>query len=178
MRTHEQLALFSKGKSKINKVWVNKIENDLLIAPHNITADLKRLIGKLKGFSSGDDFMMWRDGAKWFGEKKVKHAITASKTKKSCSARSCYDSHIIGKRLSSVLRVHKEHYKFKHPTQKPVELMKQLVQLVSKEGDLICDPFMGSGSTEKACKELTRNFVGIEIDDEYFDIAKEDIENY
>jgi len=80
--------------------------------------------------------------------------------------------------LKGNVRVHKEHYKFKHPTQKPVELMKQLIQLVTQEGDMVCDPFMGSGSTGKAAKELKRKFIGIEIDNEYFEIAKEGIEEH
>lgn|SRR5574343_389576 len=58
-----------------------------------------------------------------------------------------------------------------HPTQKPSELVKQLLEVYSKDGDTICDPFMGSGTTGVACKNLNRNFIGIELDKEYYDIA-------
>ena len=64
-----------------------------------------------------------------------------------------------------------------HPTQKPVELMKELITVHSKEGDVILDPFMGSGSTGVACKLLNRDFIGIEIDENYYEIARERIEN-
>ena len=63
-----------------------------------------------------------------------------------------------------------------HDTEKPVELMKILVENSSNEGDVVLDSFMGIGSTGIACKELNRNFIGIEIDEKYFNIAKERIE--
>lgn len=60
-----------------------------------------------------------------------------------------------------------------HPTEKPVELMKILVENSSDLGEAVLDPFMGSGSTGVACQELGREFVGFEIDEKYFNIAKE-----
>ena len=62
-----------------------------------------------------------------------------------------------------------------HPTQKPVYVMKWLLERLTNEGDLILDPFMGSGSTGVACKELNRRFIGIELDEKYFNIAQERI---
>lgn len=58
-----------------------------------------------------------------------------------------------------------------HPTQKPVELMKILIDLTTIEGQTVLDPFCGSGSTLLAAKQLNRNYIGIEINKEYFDIA-------
>ena len=63
-----------------------------------------------------------------------------------------------------------------HPTEKPVELNKIMIENSSNENDVILDPFMGTGSTALACKELNRNFIGIEIDEKYFEIAKNRIE--
>lgn len=59
-----------------------------------------------------------------------------------------------------------------HPTVKPIALMEYLVKLVSREGQVILDPFMGSGTTGMACKKLNREFVGIEMMPEYMEIAK------
>lgn len=59
-----------------------------------------------------------------------------------------------------------------HPTQKPVELMQHYIENSSEVGDTILDPFMGSGSTGVAAKNLNRKFIGIELDEEYFKIAK------
>ena len=62
-----------------------------------------------------------------------------------------------------------------HPTVKPLALMKYLVKLISREGQTVLDPFMGSGTTGIACKELNRNFIGIEMNGEYMEIAKKRI---
>ena len=56
----------------------------------------------------------------------------------------------------------------KHPTEKPLSLFKYLLQTYSDKSDTILDPFMGSGTTGVAAKELRRNFIGIEIDPTYF----------
>ena len=64
-----------------------------------------------------------------------------------------------------------------HPAVFPLELAHDHIISWSNEGDTILDPFMGSGTTGVACKKLNRNFIGIELDSEYFKIAKERIEN-
>ena len=56
--------------------------------------------------------------------------------------------------------------------------MKILVENSSQENELVLDPFMGIGSTGIACKELNRDFIGVEIDDKYYNIANSRIENY
>ena len=64
-----------------------------------------------------------------------------------------------------------------HPSQKPVDLLEYLIKTYTDEGDLILDFTMGSGSTGCAAKNLNRDFIGIELDKNYFNIAKERIEN-
>lgn len=58
-----------------------------------------------------------------------------------------------------------------HPTEKPISLMAELVELFTDRGDVVCDPFAGSGTTGVACVKLGRQFIGVEIDPKYFDIA-------
>ena len=60
-----------------------------------------------------------------------------------------------------------------HTTQKPVYLMNEIIKIHTNEGQTVLDPFMGSGTTGVACKNLNRNFIGIELDEKYFNIAKE-----
>lgn len=60
----------------------------------------------------------------------------------------------------------------KHPTQKPVKLMEYFVRLLSNPGDVVLDPFMGSGSTGVASKRLGRSFLGVELGKDYFSIAE------
>ena len=62
-----------------------------------------------------------------------------------------------------------------HPTQKPVALMEYLIKTYTNEGETVLDFTMGSGTTGVACKNLNRNFIGIELDPEYFEIAKKRI---
>lgn len=65
-----------------------------------------------------------------------------------------------------------------HPAQFPLSLAKDHLMSWSNECDVILDPFMGSGTTGVACKNLNRNFIGMELDENYFNIAKERIENH
>ena len=66
--------------------------------------------------------------------------------------------------------------KLTHPCEKPVPLIEELIIESSDEGDVILDSFLGTGSTAIACINTNRNFIGIELDDKYFEIAKERIE--
>ena len=65
-----------------------------------------------------------------------------------------------------------------HPTQKPVSLMEYLIKTYTVEGETVLDNTMGSGTTGVACKNLNRKFIGMELDEEYFEIAKNRIENH
>ena len=62
-----------------------------------------------------------------------------------------------------------------HPTQKPVELLEYLIKTYTNEDMLVLDNTMGSGSTGVACKNTNRRFIGIELDEEYFNIASKRI---
>lgn len=64
-----------------------------------------------------------------------------------------------------------------HPTQKPINLLEYLIKTYTNENDTVLDNCMGSGSTGVACVNTNRNFIGIELDENYFNIAKERIEN-
>lgn len=63
-----------------------------------------------------------------------------------------------------------------HPTQKPVALLEYLIRTYTNEGEIVLDNCMGSGSTGVACVNTGRSFIGIELDENYFNVAKERIE--
>lgn len=65
-----------------------------------------------------------------------------------------------------------------HPTQKPLELFKRLIEMASKEGDIVLDPFMGSGTTAIAAELLNRKWVGIDNKKEYIELANKRIEHF
>jgi len=66
--------------------------------------------------------------------------------------------------------------KYNHPTVKPENIIQAMIVNSSKEGDLVIDPFMGSGTTGAVCKALQRNFIGIEINPQYFKTAEQRIQ--
>ena len=80
-----------------------------------------------------------------------------------------------GNKYKSNILKYKKDYDGFHPTQKPVLLLEDLIKTFSNEGDLVVDLTMGSGTTGVACMNTNRNFIGIELDEEYFKIAKERI---
>lgn len=65
-----------------------------------------------------------------------------------------------------------------HPTQKPVNLLKQLIEIFTDEGDVVIDPCAGSGTTLRAAAELNRNAYGFEIDRKFYTEAKEKMLNF
>jgi len=77
----------------------------------------------------------------------------------------------------SVIKINGSKNNNVHPTQKPVALMEYLIKTYTNEGELVLDFTMGSGTTGVACKNLGRDFIGIEMNDKYFDIAKKRIED-
>ena len=76
-----------------------------------------------------------------------------------------------GKKYKSNILKYKKDYSGHHPTQKPVLLLEDLIKTFSNENNLVVDLTMGSGSTGVACKNTKRDFIGIEMNDEYYDTA-------
>lgn len=81
-----------------------------------------------------------------------------------------------GKQMRNLWEIPAERHKTSHPTEKPEKLLERIILIGSKEGNTILDPFMGSGTTGVVAKRLNRNFIGFEIDENYFEIAKKRIE--
>ena len=77
-----------------------------------------------------------------------------------------------GKKYKSNVLEYKKDYTGLHPTQKPVALMEDLIRTYTNEGDTVLDFTMGSGTTGVACKNLNRRFIGIELDQKYFEVAR------
>jgi site-specific DNA-methyltransferase (adenine-specific)/modification methylase len=64
-----------------------------------------------------------------------------------------------------------------HPTQKPLKVLNKIIEIASREGDVVFDPFMGVGSTGVSSVQLGRNFVGFEVNPDYFAVSRERIES-
>ena len=113
----------------------------------------------------------------WVGVSEAKSQVSGDGTRsgKYISDVSKYDAnwkypsqHIFFSRIKA-----NAHEKVNHPTQKPIKLLEHLIRAYTDNGDVILDFTMGSGSTGVACKSLQRNFIGIELDETYYNIAKQ-----
>jgi len=81
-----------------------------------------------------------------------------------------------GKQMRNLWEINAKKHVTPHPTEKPEELLERIILIGSKEGDTVLDPFMGSGTTGVVAKRYNRNFIGIEINPQYFEWAKKRIE--
>lgn len=77
-----------------------------------------------------------------------------------------------GRRDSNILNFSRTDNEL-HPTQKPIDLIRFLIEKSTNKGDLVIDPFLGSGTSAEACKQLSRNFIGFEVDEGYCKVAED-----
>ena len=139
IKQHENILVFSNGKTNYNPIMVRK--------------DKPQRQGKYKNLSE--------------------NGVTNKKAKQSLAGKIYTHSY-----PKSILLYpkNKERQHSLHPTQKSTELLEYLIKTYTLEGEIVLDNCMGSGSTGVACLNTNRNFIGIEKDDKYFDIANKRIE--
>lgn len=171
-RAHETISVRMKDGYIINKVKIDALrkyfnEDDF----YCLIDDLKRILSNVKNSDTIKNYL--EKGIKIFEINKIKHSLTTSsnfnKPNRTISRLEKYKEGIL---LSSIITEKREHYTMEHPTQKPIKLLEKLVLLATNENETILDPFMGSGSTGLACLFKNRNFIGCEIDKEYFEISE------
>jgi site-specific DNA-methyltransferase (adenine-specific) len=173
-RIHETIAVYQKGHKTVNKVYIDYGEYNLE-AEKTILNDLKRLVSSIKNCKTIDELNEWKEG-ELTKNRDNKHGLTSKLEKGSDRGFKTYEILDKGRLLQSIIRIKREHYNFIHPTQKPVELLKHLINLCSQENDLVFDGFSGSGTTAVACIKTNRRFIGCELDNEYFDLSCKRIE--
>lgn len=180
-RIHETIAVFTKKNGKIKKVMQPYIEQKQF-DHKNILADINRLKTCFNNSEVFKDIMNYLDNGiiktRFY---KPNHGITQSNSHKngSCIQHiSPLKAMLHGTQLRSVIRINRDHYNTSHPTQKPVRLMELLIQLVCNPNDTIIDPFLGSGSTRIAAMNTSMNFIGYEIDTEYFNMQEKRYQDF
>ncbi len=171
-RIHETISVRMKDGYIINKVKIDALRKHFNEDEFGVLLDdLKRVLSNVKNSDIIKNYL--EKGIKIFEINKVKHSLTTSSNfKQPNRIISTLDKYKEGYNLSSIITEKREHYAMEHPTQKPVKLLEKLVLLATNENETILDPFMGSGSTGLACLFKNRNFIGCEIDKEYFEIAE------
>jgi site-specific DNA-methyltransferase (adenine-specific) len=175
-RVHEMASIHTKETGNIRRVKVSYIEQKQFDI-ESIINDIKRIKSAINsdvGLNRIIEFV--KTGYIQYGTGYRSHAITNT------IGLPCRDpaSHMLkviknGMREKTVIKVIAEHYNSPHPTQKPVRLAERIIALISDPGDTICDPFMGSGSFGVACLNTGRKYIGIEIDEDYFNTSCERI---
>lgn len=178
LRYHELCFILAKGNRKLNKIRVDyfeTIESEERL--DKLKMDYQRIRSALNNKNINDLKTYIESGIiNYKTDYHSNHRIVSDLKKIGDAGVNTAKKINEGTLIRSVIKCNIEQNKYKVPTQKPVELLKRLILLTTKEGDLILDCFMGSASCGKAALDLNRDFVGIEIDDEYFNIAKENIE--
>jgi site-specific DNA-methyltransferase (adenine-specific) len=174
-RIHETIAVYQKGHKPVNKVYIDYGDYNIE-AEKTILNDLKKLVSLIKNCKTIEELNQWKEGKLTTLRTNKKHNITHQLKKHKDRAFSAYQLLDKGKLLPSIIKIKREHFNFIHPTQKPVELLKHLINLCSQENELVFDGFSGSGSCAVACIKTNRRFIGCELDNQYFDLACKQIE--
>ncbi|MGC9001284.1 DNA-methyltransferase, partial [Caldisericum sp.] len=177
LRIHELIVVYARGNKQIKKV---RVPYEEMTDERIMLDDLKRIVSAVKN-KGKEELIKYieNDFVKEFNQVRVwKHGITMPKVLNGAS-RAVYTLEKIrfGAVEKSIISVSREYYTMEHPTQKPLRLIERLLNLTSDEGDLVFDPFLGSGTTAVAAKKLGRNYIGSEILEEYCKIAEKRIES-
>lgn len=180
-RVHETISIHAKGKGTINRVRVPYIE----MKGHDIdaiVADIKRLksvLNNTKSFDAVLGYLNDNEGkVSYNSTPRYRNRVSTRGDYRKCNrCVSVLNGITKGMCEKTIIRQVREHYATIHPTQKPVGILERLLALVTKEDDMVLDPFSGSGSTAVACINTDRQFVGYEIDKEYHALATTRIEN-
>lgn len=172
-RIHEMISV--RGNKPVNRVRIQ---------PEEYFEDSKNLLGNVQKIISlaknePEEFIrLAKGGIKNFNvERKAKYDICAKLTTNTAKrSHNTLTSFVDGFTLKSIIRVSRDNvHENIHPTQKPVALFEKLVLLCTKEGDLVFDPFAGSGTTMLACQNTNRRCICCEKDKEFWEKAVERI---
>jgi site-specific DNA-methyltransferase (adenine-specific) len=175
-RIHETISIHTKKNGVIKKSKIPYLEKTTMknTCFTKIETDLQRIISDLNNTEKLNELKTFIETNKLTFEKeyKAKHGITFN-AKRKCSDKGTgtMNSIINGFNEHSIIRIPREHYKFTHPTQKPVRLLERLLLITTNKDDMVVDTFAGSGSTMLACNNLNRQFLGFEINKEFYEQA-------
>ena len=191
---HENITICSKGKVRFNKIYRNFCDVKESLAEFSEGKNLLRVIGHIITILNSKELQLdalkfLKDKSKYYTRTKVtndlnvtspsafKHYSRTLQTfellKNGYNAQSIISFISHNKLKRDMSGEGKGEFNVKHPTVKPIALMEYLIELMSNEGDLILDPFGGSGTTAVAAHNLNRNCICIELHQEYFNIAQQ-----
>lgn len=168
LRIHESVSIHTKGNGKIipSKVgYVEQKQHDI----DSIVSDVNRMKTALNTSELDDLLRFLREKRLTYSEGHRDKNFFKNVHGERSRAAAIMNSITFGMKEKSIIESLADHYSPIHPTQKPVRLLERLLALVSKEGDLVLDPFSGSASVALAARNTGRDFIAFEIDKEYYD---------
>ena len=178
-RIHEMVYIFTKGNGTINRVYkeyTDEIFNyDYKSYAKILEDDIKRIISTINNIKNYEDFMRWRNGDIKVLKKNT-FELYGSLLYENNSAFNAYNKYNRGALLKSIISISnavKNKHTQIHPTEKPVKLLQILIELIDNKQDnyTVFDPFAGSCSQAVACYNMNKNFIGCELDKEYYNAA-------
>jgi site-specific DNA-methyltransferase (adenine-specific) len=176
-RVHETISIFTKKTGKIHRVKIPYLEQKQYDI-ESIINDINRIKSTIKNEDGLNEIIKFlQSGKKIYKEiiRKKNNVTVQPGVGRPERAVSVLDMINNSQKEKSIIKQVNRHYSQQHPTEKPVRLAERIIQLISEPGDIILDPFMGSGSFGIACVNTNRKYIGIEINQKYFDIACERI---
>ena len=178
-RVSEQISVREKGNRKLNKLFINLVKETFEAESFEQLTQICKRINSLFNtkFDLAEQFIKYKNV---FYNQKTNGNFNVTTPKcfhKQDRGINCLQTFVNGTIQKSIFNISRDNVKKTvHPTQKPVELFERLMKICSDEKCVVLDPFMGSGTTGVACVNTNRDFIGIELDDKYFSIAKDRIE--
>jgi site-specific DNA-methyltransferase (adenine-specific) len=169
-RVHETISFHCRGNGKINRVKIPYMEIKKY-KPETIVKDINRLKTILVNEKILDEILAYVNSGEvlWSSEMKKYSIVMQSKIRNCSRPLKNFRSMKDGLYEQDIIQCSSQETKRLHPTEKPVRLLERLLALVTLDGDLVLDPFSGSASTAVAAKYTGRNFIGFEIDREFFE---------
>lgn len=188
LRTHEKIMIFTKGNGKLTPARIDwatekqelfdyqtKETTTSALAEWKKALTLSSTLDELKELIKNDSKKIIRKDKK----NDLVHDLHSLHWKERKNYASLTDkklSTLWGCKPHNHQGYNKEEFNVKHPTVKPIQILERLIEMTTQENQVVLDPFMGSGTTGIACKNMGRKFLGFELFEEYFDIAKKRIE--
>ena len=176
IKSSGNIVLFQGWSNVRDTMWLIEHQTGWILQDWIIYDRIKGRGGKKHLVSTREDILWYSNGSDYTFNKipsTIKKKTGGLGLKNGCKYRALSN---VWTDISPIVPWSKE--RVNHPTQKPVQLMERCIQLWSNKGETVLDFTMGSGSTGVACVNTNRNFIGIELDDKYFEIAKERIESH
>ena len=157
------------NEKSIIRTDLNKITGDGITGASKNKSEKSVTVMQAVAFGMNEKSIIRED--RQYSDTFTKYGVTMDKRTIGDKCCDVIQSISVGMNEKDIIKEARDHYTAIHPTQKPVRLLERLLNLVCRDNITVLDPFSGSGSTAVACINTNRNYIGFEIDKEYYDLS-------